>query len=135
MALREAGYVEFDVGDGDPPFWRRPGSDPIPWKQAMIQMATQLNRAEAELASIKAARPKPGWLSTEFLLSLVAGAPMVFVTMGGQLEDLAKSLPAPWGNFLQIGAGGVVALITVHYGRGRNKAKSASATGSVEPTQ
>lgn len=124
QALREAGYVEFEVGDGHPPFYRCPGQDPVPWRQAMVQISTRLVRAEEENAKLKAVKPKPGIASTEFWLATIGAAPVVFVVMGDQLTDLAASLPPPWGKVIQAVAGGITALITIHYGVTRKKAKA-----------
>lgn len=142
IALKESGAEEFlfDGGPGMAPVeshWRWPatpsapvGTDPIHWRTAILHMGARLRRADArvaelveEVARLKAAKPKPGVMTTEFWLSVLGAAPVVFITVAGQLEEFAQDIPHPWGPLLKMGAGAAVAFLTIRYGVVRGQAK------------
>ena len=129
--LRAAGYEPYSVDDG-PDQWRIPGHPPTSWRQAMEEIGTRFvalkdeNQAlVAQNAKLAAVTPRSGFLSSEFVLSVLTAIPMVGGAVFVVLQDSAEELfPAPWGKVVAGVAAVLAAMLAKNYTGARTSIKA-----------
>lgn len=137
-ALRSAEAEPYSV-DGEPDQYRLPDQPAAkPWRQCVEDLGRGYNVARQEalalrverdalksqVAQLVAATPKSGFLSSEFMLSILTALPMVAGAVFVILQDNAEALfPPPWGKVIAAIAAVLAVQITRGYTNKRTELK------------
>jgi len=128
QALKAGGYEQFDLEEGHQPWWRIPGRDPVRWKDAIQQMGKEFRRATDENAQLRIVTVQPWWRTSHAWMTLATVAPVVGLSVSGELTDIAGHLPQPWGALMKLVASATAVALTTLYGKKRATEHAEEAT-------
>lgn len=117
--LKAWGFEPIELQAGALPLYRRNG-DIYAWDEApaavTMELAKECDRLTQENGKLKLVTPKPGIMTSEFLLNAGGMLAVGIVAAQGQIADFAATLGPVWGQVVSIGmtiaiaaAGGVYA--------------------------
>ena len=124
-------FEPVELTAGGLPWYRRPGEVPVPWDEAPGQVTSELarenDRLTTENAKLKQVTPKPGWMTSEFLLNAGGVLAVGIAASQGQIQAIADSLGPQYGALAQVVITVVLAGAGMSYNAKRKADKALTA--------